>query len=78
MQTVVEACLAACEDRKGESAQHTALFRETLKASVSQDRQVASPSTLGYNRDHSDCVSDPFGDWHDADENIVTYNGVAY
>lgn len=78
-QTIIEACLAAAEEQKGVgNGLHAKKFEECLRASVSHDRQVSSPATLGYNTDRSDAPVNPTMNWHDYDENIVTYNGIAY
>lgn len=53
-ETVLEACLAAAEQRRDDVLGiHTAVFRERLAASVAQDRR-AKPAHLGYNGDRSD------------------------
>ena len=51
----LEACLAAAEQKFHDGAAlHTARFQECLVASVSHDRRVSCPDTLGFNRDRSD------------------------
>jgi hypothetical protein len=80
-QTVIEAVLAAGEERLGKLGVHSKKFYECLVSSVSHDRQQTSPETLGYNRDKSDTPSIYNGalpDWHGCDENIVLYNGNSY
>lgn len=74
-QTVIEACLAAAEDLQGEPGLHSEAFMERLQASVGHDRKVSAADTLGFNRDPSDFPMDPFANFHDFDENIVTYTG---
>lgn len=78
MQTIIEACLAAAEESMGTPGVHTVAFLECLRASVSHDRQVNCPPTLGTTYDPSDTPLDPYASWHDHDEEIVTYNGVRY
>ena len=74
--TVVEACLAEAEAEKGEAGIHTEKYQERLAASVSHDRKLMSPDTLGYGGDRSDRAG--VVDVHDLDNNLVLYNGVAY
>ena len=51
----LEACLAAAEQKLHDSqGLHSARFMECLIASVSRDRKVSCPETLGINRDWSD------------------------
>jgi len=51
----VEACLAAAEQKLHDRGDlHTQRFMECLVASVSHDRQVSCPETLGRYRDRSD------------------------
>jgi hypothetical protein len=51
--TLIESCLAAAETVNDAEGVHTAAFLRNLQASVSRDRQTASPKTLGYNADRS-------------------------
>lgn len=68
-ETILASCVAlAVPERAGE-------YQERLRASVSHDRRLASPRTLGYNQDSSDGVG---GDHRDLQQNIVTYNGITY
>lgn len=76
VETILESCLTLVDQEKGKNQGHAARFLERLQASVSHDRRLGSPDTLGYNWDRSDHI-DP-RDWHDRDENVVTYNDVAY
>jgi hypothetical protein len=78
MQTVIEACLAAVEESQGKPGAHSAMFLLHLASSVSHDRRASSAESLGYNVDPSDHPTDRFASWHDCDENVVTYNGVAH
>lgn len=75
--TVKEAILAAAEHALNDtSGVHEARYLAALKASISHDRKAAAPDTVGRNlpqvsrRDQRD--------WHDLDQNIVTYEGVEY
>lgn len=77
-QTIIEACLSACEEQTGKFGIHTKLFEQRLAMSISQDLRTNSPSTLGYNRDASDYPMDGFSSFHDCDENLVRYNGIVY
>jgi hypothetical protein len=77
-QTVLAACLSELErivnDTEGV---HTKRFWENLAASVSQDRRLNSPQSLGVNRDYSDSTL-PLDNWHMMSAGIVTYNGNSY
>jgi hypothetical protein len=77
-QTIVEACLAACEQVKGEQGAHSGLFQERLIASVMMDRQASAPATLGYNTDPSDGPMDWSSATRLTDLGGVTYNGVLW
>lgn len=79
-QTILEACLAEAEVERGvKESVHEPRFKERLFASVSHDRKVGSPPTLGRNVDRSDRLDESYTEtFHDLDNNIVTYNGVAY
>jgi len=80
--TMVEACLAEAElfvqdtGERGRRGEHYARFMQQLKASISRDSRLASPSGLGYNRDGSDAAR--VLDFHDLTTDIVTLNGIAY
>jgi hypothetical protein len=51
----LEACLASAEQMLHDSqGLHSVRFMECLIASVSRDRKVSCPDTLGVNRDRSD------------------------
>jgi hypothetical protein len=72
LQTVVESCRAEAEaepDYKGQRGYYASRYLERLIASVSQDRKVTCPETLGFPRD-------PYRrgslDWHDLDNNLLT------
>jgi hypothetical protein len=55
MQTVLEACLCEADAMMNKRyRQHEERFLERLTASVHYDQSLASPKTLGYNRDRSD------------------------
>lgn len=76
-QTIIEACLCAGEEAIGQRGVHADAYLTCLRASVSQDRKLSSPESLGFNREQPD-RSVTFGSWHDCDANIVTYNGLSY
>ena len=73
-QTVLESCLAAAEQRRdNEIGLHSQLFKDKLRASVSEDRKMA-PKYLGYNGDGSSGRNrrrEPGADW-----NTLTLDGV--
>jgi len=80
-QTIIEACLASAEISQGGEGIHNKKFLECLASSISHDRQVNSPDTVGYDYDNSHRrygYKGRFGNWHDLDENIVTHNGIRY
>ena len=53
-------------------------FIKCLQASVSYDRMLAAPDTLGRDYDGSDRPSDQFvNNIHDADLNVVNYTGYS-
>lgn len=55
IEAILESCLRVAEQRSDDTAGvHTAAYPERLAASVSYDRQVSAPATLGYNSDLSD------------------------
>ncbi len=67
----LEACLAAAEQKLHDTqGLHSARFMECLIASVSHDRRVSCPDTLGPNRDYSD---QPM--W-DCDDHRLTCTGL--
>lgn len=73
-QTALEACLSAAEEMNGiGQGLHSARFLDCLRASVSHDRKVSSPETMGYNGDGVEPWT--WGAWHEHDENVVTYTG---
>lgn len=82
MQTIIESCLGVAESMlRRRERRHEQLFMERLLASISYDQQLASPKSLGYNRDNSD------GHYLDASDDLhrlgyaergVTYNGIQY
>jgi hypothetical protein len=47
---------------------------ERLAASVSHDRNISTPDTLGYDGNHSEF--DPYWMLRHCNEGVVTYNGV--
>lgn len=80
VQTIIAACMAECAAfDELTDGQDEARFIERLRASISHDRQVFAPETLGVNRDRSDGY-DLYDDgtpgvrslsWG----NLTTYNG---
>lgn len=82
MQTIIESCLAVAETMlRRRERRHEQAFMERLIASVSYDQQLASPRSLGYNRDNSDGhFGDSSDDLHRLGyaERGVTYNGVQH
>jgi hypothetical protein len=82
IQTILEACLCEADAMMNKRyRQHEERFMERLIASVHYDQALASPKTLGYNRDRSD------GWGRHVDDDVsragnsqsgVTYNGVRY
>ena len=76
VQTIIEACLSSADEQSSGASNHTAMYLERIVASVSHDRSVCSPDTLGYNRDFSDAPRDSYAlDWHENNFNLVTYRG---
>lgn len=78
MQTVIEACLAAAEQSKGQPGVHMQLYERALQASVKRDQDKSAPDTMGRLRDTEDRYSHDFSDLRYCDRGIVTYNGVEY
>lgn len=77
-QTTLESCLFAADQFLGNNRSlHYNEYVRCLQASVSYDRQQSSPETLGRDYDGSDRPSFPF-DYHDADLNTISYNGILY
>jgi hypothetical protein len=73
-QTIIESCLWAADVLMGaKSSLHALAYMDCLRSSVSHDRVMNAPDTLGRNIDRSDGV---FGDNYRGDLHIVTYNGV--
>lgn len=79
MQTIIEACLAAAEEVQGKAGLHSERFMEHMKASVSHDRKINSPQTLGRNHDRSDRGYGRYwgftGSYHDMQDQLVDYEG---
>ena len=77
-QTILEACLLSADlFRNVARSPHELEYMKCLQASISYDRQLTSPDTLGTDYDGSDRPSDAFSDIHDADLNLVTYTGYS-
>jgi hypothetical protein len=77
-QTIIEAVLAAAEERMGKIGMHSKLLIDRMAASIAHDQKANSQPSLGYNRDNSDRMMDPFGDHHHLQSGIVTYNGRTF
>lgn len=76
MQTVIEACLAAVEEmRDGAAGLHAVNFLECLRASVSHDRKVNSPASLGALQEFDVGGCDDLRNPRRCSWNVVTYNG---
>jgi hypothetical protein len=77
-QTILEACLAEVEmfeefgDRR-----HTERYMESLASSISHDRQINCPNTVGLVGDVP-CDLWHHWNWHGRGDNITTYEGVEY
>ena len=72
--TIMESCLSVAEQIKNnERGLHTLAFKERLAASVSYDRRMFSPPTLGYNGDNSDSRGG-----HSVAVRYPEYEGVIY
>ena len=78
-QTILESCLSCAEMHTQSGSQvHGMEFIKCLQASVSYDRMLAAPDTLGRDYDGSDRPSDQFvNNIHDADLNVVNYTGYS-
>lgn len=78
-QTLIDACLARCavfdELNDGQDA---ARFIEKLRSSISHDRRLSAPETLGTNVDRSDGPSDVCDGEFRNNNGRVPYNGVYY
>lgn len=80
VQTIIAACLAECAvfDELTDG-QDEARFIERLRASISHDRRLSAPETLGIDRDTSDAYDtyDPNGQGfrYQSWGNLTTYNG---
>jgi hypothetical protein len=79
VQTVLAACLAeAAAFDELESDKYEVRFIERLRASISHDRKLSAPETLGINYDTSDATdyydSAPVTRWQSWG-NLTTYNG---
>lgn len=78
VQTVISACLAAAAMfDEFEGSKYEQRFLEHLRSSISHDRKLSAPESLGVNYDTSDGVefyrNRPYGG-----SSIVTYDGVSY
>lgn len=77
MQTVLESCLKCAEEEKQVArGQHADEFVTRLAASVSHDRKLMCPRSLGLNRDRSRILN--AGDRRELDQEIVTYAGTEW
>lgn len=77
-QTIIEACLAEAESKSGSGNSRQKKFEVCLVSSVGHDREASAPDFISDSRGNSDGLDREFGNWHGYDENIVTYNGIAY
>jgi hypothetical protein len=79
-QTIIEACLAASEIHLGSGNSHQQEFLTCLQASISHDRMLSSPHSLGYNRDNSDNYNHdlPYVERFNRGDSMTTYNGAVY
>lgn len=74
----LEAAMLTADEMMGvRRSVHEERYIRALAAAVGSDRVTNSPDSLGYNSDTGQ-VRRFSGDHHEYDENIVTYNGVAY
>ena len=74
----LEAAMLCADEIMGvKRSAHEERFMRAVVSAVGADRMTNTPDSLGYNGDPSQ--SKRLGeDWHSFDENVVTYNGVAY
>lgn len=76
-EAILTSCLAAAEQmRDGKAGLHTERFGVLLAASVSADRRGSCPERLGVPGEMDDPMT--YWNYHDFQDNIVTYNDVAY
>lgn len=74
----LEAAMLSADGMMGvKRSPHEERFIRSVISAVGSDRMTNAPDSLGYNGDPSQ-VRRFSADHHDFDENIVTYNGVAY
>lgn len=78
VQTIIAACLAAAADfDEYEGDKYERRFMDHLRSSISHDRKLSAPQSLGINYDTSDGVEwnrmRPYGG-----SSIVTYEGNSY
>lgn len=75
LQTILESCLAEAEAERGGAGIHAARYLERLAASVSLDRKLTSPDTLGLDGGQGEPLE---MDRHELSQNLVGYNDLFY
>lgn len=74
----LEAAFLAADEMMGtKRSVHEERFIRAVMNSVGSDRLTSAPDSMGYNGDPSS-RRQWTGDWHEYDENVVTYNGSTY
>lgn len=74
----LEAAFLAADELMGvKRSVHDERFLRAVMNAVGSDRLTSAPDSMGYNGDPSS-RRQWTGDWHEYDENVVTYNGSMY
>lgn len=74
----LEAAFLAADEIMGvKRSVHEERFMRAVMSAVGSDRLTSAPDSMGYNGDPSS-RRQWTGDWHEYDENVVTYNGSMY
>lgn len=74
----LEAAFLAADEIMGvKRSAHDERFMRAVINAVGSDRLTGAPDSMGYNGDPSS-RRQWTGDWHEYDENVVTYNGSMY
>lgn len=74
----LEAAFLAADELMGlKRSVHEERFMRAVMNAVGSDRLTSAPDSMGYNGDPSS-RRQWTGDWHEYDENVVTYNGSMY
>lgn len=74
----LEAAFLAADEIMGvKRSVHEERFLRAVMNAVGSDRLTSAPDSMGYNGDPSS-RRQWTGDWHEYDENVVTYNGSMY